>query len=405
MPALDDYVAALLERRKDLPTGEADREFFLTEVRLLKERLNASEMRVEELSLENDRLGKLLGSQKVDQADIFEYLNGEMAKKTEEIVHLEESVRELSDEHSAMVVDYEARLIAREDANQIEREQMEHDIVELTTALDELSEFRARKDELERDTAQIKATLEDEKVSHQRACAELERKHVQEKDRLKKEMLLKLRETKATLHKMTASQLDTTTKRTIAENEQIASELSWQSKETEKLIRRNDKLASEARALRRELELNQQIEGEFAKKVHVYQKTIKTLLAKLNSLDLTKRSEIEMLTHAEEEIERARALASSQIETLAEETEHLRLERGSVLGEVEQLRGELERASQLAEEREAIADDGIRFLLSCVEDARAQLQREGGAVADSLAMCARATPPLATRARPERARV
>mgnify|MGYP004102230907 CR=1 FL=1 len=56
----------------------------------------------------------------------------------------------------------------------------------------------------------------------------------QEKDRLKKEMLLKLRETKANLLKMTDNQLDTTTKRTIAENEQMSSELAWQSKETEK---------------------------------------------------------------------------------------------------------------------------------------------------------------------------
>ena len=60
---------------------------------------------------------------------------------------------------------------------------------------------------------------------------------MQEKDRLKKEMLYKLRETKANLLKMTDNQLDTTTKRTIAENEQMSSELAWQSKETEKLIR------------------------------------------------------------------------------------------------------------------------------------------------------------------------
>ena len=43
----------------------------------------------------------------------------------------------------------------------------------------------------------------------------------QEKDRLKTEMLYKLRETKASLLKMTDNQLDTTTKRTIAENEQL----------------------------------------------------------------------------------------------------------------------------------------------------------------------------------------
>ena len=45
---------------------------------------------------------------------------------------------------------------------------------------------------------------------------------------VEKEMLYKLRETKANLLKMTDNQLDTTTKRTIAENEQMSSELAWQ---------------------------------------------------------------------------------------------------------------------------------------------------------------------------------
>ena len=50
---------------------------------------------------------------------------------------------------------------------------------------------------------------------------------------------------------------------------------------------------SDNQALRRELSLHQQTEEEFARKVHVYQKTIKTLLANLNSMDAQKRAEIE----------------------------------------------------------------------------------------------------------------
>ena len=79
-------------------------------------------------------------------------------------------------------------------------------------------------------------------------------------------MLYKLRETKANLLKMTDNQLDTTTKRTIAENEQMSSELAWQSKETEKLIRRNDKLIGENSSLKRELSLHKQTQEEFARK-------------------------------------------------------------------------------------------------------------------------------------------
>ena len=100
-----------------------------------------------------------------------------------------------------------------------------------------MSTFIEYKQTLEAQLQEKKRLLEDGAKEHATHVSDLERKHVQEKDRLKKEMLLKLRETKANLLKMTDNQLDTTTKRTIAENEQMSSELAWQSKETEKVRR------------------------------------------------------------------------------------------------------------------------------------------------------------------------
>ena len=44
------------------------------------------------------------------------------------------------------------------------------------------------------------------------------------------------------------------------------------------------------------LELSKQTEGELAKRNHVYQKTIKTLLAKLKQQDVTMRDEEEELS-------------------------------------------------------------------------------------------------------------
>lgn len=368
---LDDYVSALLERRKNAPSSEGDREFYLTEIKLLKEKLISAELKVESLTAQTTELASNLGTQKVDQADIFEYLNGELSKKTDEIVRLEETVQTLEDENTNIMTEYEGKLSAREDEAREDRETMEKQITELTQRLEALNEFQVRKDELERDNAEVKATLEDEKREHQRHISELERKHVQEKDRLKKEMLVKLRETKATLHKMTVNQLDTTTKRTIAENEQITAELAWQSRETEKLVRKNEKLATENRSMKRELELHKQTEDEFARKVHVYQKTIKTLLAKLNSMDLAKRSEVEQLTHTEEEVERARAVAQAQIDALESETRRLRGEKGYADSELEQLRVELQQARELNAQREMLADEGVRFLLRCVRDLQA----------------------------------
>ena len=91
-----------------------------------------------------------------------------------------------------------------------------------------MSTFIEYKQTLEAQLQEKKRLLEDGAKEHATHVSDLERKHVQEKDRLKKEMLLKLRETKANLLKMTDNQLDTTTKRTIAENEQMSSELAWQ---------------------------------------------------------------------------------------------------------------------------------------------------------------------------------
>ena len=147
---------------------------------------------------------------------------------------------------------------------------------------------------LERELDEKSRKIESDALAHQTAISDLERKHVQEKDRLKTEMLYKLRETKANLLKMTDNQLDTTTKRTIAENEQMSSELAWQSKETEKLIKKNDKLMSENGSLKRELSLQKQTQEEFARKVNVYQKTIKTLLARLNELDSKQQLEAQV---------------------------------------------------------------------------------------------------------------
>ena len=51
-----------------------------------------------------------------DQKDIFQYLNGELAKKTDEIVALEERVLKLEEEHDQSVREHEAWLLSQKDA-------------------------------------------------------------------------------------------------------------------------------------------------------------------------------------------------------------------------------------------------------------------------------------------------
>ena len=261
--ALDEFVGAVLAKKSDKGFLEnVDREFVESEVRTLKEALKKYEEMAGRMVEEKGELLGELDRQKDNQKEIFQYLNGELAKKTDEIVALEERLAEKTDELESLLRDHGHAIQEQKDASDHEAVRLKGEIAEYREKLEKVSRFIEIKETLEAQLTEKEKLLEEEAKEHATHVSDLERKHVQEKDRLKKEMLLKLRETKANLLKMTDNQLDTTTKRTIAENEQMSSELAWQSKETEKLIRRNEKLVSENAALKRELSLQKQTEDE-----------------------------------------------------------------------------------------------------------------------------------------------
>ena len=62
-------------------------------------------------------------------------------------------------------------------------------------------------------------------------CRDLERQHVQDKDAWKKHTLQQLKETRDRMQKLSENQLETLTKRTILENEAMAAELKYQSRQ------------------------------------------------------------------------------------------------------------------------------------------------------------------------------
>ena len=141
-----------------------------------------------------------------------------------------------------------------------------------------------------------------------------------------------------------------------------------QSKETEKLIRKNDKLVADNNGLKRELSLHEQTEEEFARKVHVYQKTIKTLLAKLNSMDSVKRGEVERQHHEEEERERERAEGQQTIEAMEAEAAEGRRQLARLeeeLARTQSAHAELQgKHAQLL----SLQDDAVKFTLQCLQD-------------------------------------
>lgn len=84
------------------------------------------------------------------------------------------------------------------------------------------------------------AKLEEEKKRRSEEVTVKEREKIQATEKLRKEMLYKIKETKANLLALNDEQLQTTTRLTILQNHQLTTELEYQSKQTEKLLFKNN---------------------------------------------------------------------------------------------------------------------------------------------------------------------
>ena len=150
--------------------------------------------------------------------------------------------------------------------------------------LKDLIEFKENKLLIEKELLYYKNMLEKEKKERESREAFLERRFLSERERLKKEMLNKIRETKLRLLSMTEDQLHTTTKRTIMENEQMTIELQYQSKETEKLIKKTNATTKNVSHLKRQIDLHRNTETMLAKRTYFLQKLVDQLHAQIGRM-------------------------------------------------------------------------------------------------------------------------
>jgi hypothetical protein len=137
-PALDDYVGTILAKKGDIngPGSATDREFLQTEIRLLKQ--NLAEYERSSNGDERKELQAGLVKQQEDQKDIFQYLNGELAKKTDEIVALEERVLKLEEENDQSIREHEVRLLSQKDAAELEIGKLHKQLGEFKEQLQEV---------------------------------------------------------------------------------------------------------------------------------------------------------------------------------------------------------------------------------------------------------------------------
>lgn len=328
----------------------------------LKNKLSKYQDRGDSLLRDNLRLNDELETQQENLKDINTFLTTELTQREAQLLQLEQDHAALQKKYEDTVEKYEADIVQLKGDWAKQEEELRETIKEMDFKLKELYEFQQQKMELEQKLKDLTELLENERIQNEERVSELERKHVQEKDRLTKEMAQKIRETKANMMKLTDNQLETTTKRTILENEQMASELAYQSRQTEKLMKQNQHMLAEHAAMRRSAELSKQTETELAKRNHVYQKTIRNLLEKLKHQEESKRMDEAGLQQADDEMDELEMRCADLEKQLSQTT-----------ADHEALRMEHVKKNEQLDSFMSSQDEAVRFLVACLQDVKRQI--------------------------------
>mmetsp|Transcript_136281 Transcript_136281/g.236971 ORF Transcript_136281/g.236971 Transcript_136281/m.236971 type:complete len:536 (+) Transcript_136281:165-1772(+) len=257
------------------PVVEEVRETFT--LKTFQERVWRLEAENKELKVTNSILQTQYNSHCETQSDILRTLHANLDENYSKIEESDTKIQRLEQQIEDQKQEFKDKLEEKEMQwdNRVQELQQRCDY--LQASLNEVNEFKLNKDALEAELASLKKRLEEQAEKHTLDISAFDRKKAIEIDQLKKDMQRSIKEKTEFLKAKTKDQLDSTTKRTIMENEQMATELHFQSKETERLLDRNQNLLEENAQLKRNLHIHKDLENELARRTHMYQKLIKKM--------------------------------------------------------------------------------------------------------------------------------
>eukprot|EP01041_Mallomonas_annulata_P001149 gene1149-2222_t len=303
----------------DLSFDERIEDIVKRDAQKLSEGLTAGMLRDYVQELEEHKLKLLLNVkdykekyelQKSDQSDIYFYLNKKLDDNYELITSLENQLLTEQNDREIAEKAYEKRIeelkskLAHDEAKYMAR------VNDLEERLQTLKEFGDQKDEVDRNLDRLLTTLENERKQFRINAEEMERRTVQERDRLRREKDHEVEVFKTQMHTKIEDKLTKKTKKTRILNTLMKKELAYQSKQAEQVAIINHQIAESDRELRQNLELAQATEGEMAKRLAMYQRLIKQLNEKI-------AHEVEQRFNMREEYE-------DQIDEQSRATEQLR---------------------------------------------------------------------------------
>ncbi|EFJ51363.1 hypothetical protein VOLCADRAFT_103408 [Volvox carteri f. nagariensis] len=345
---------------KEETKNEVEEERELVEKELvigyLRSKLNRYQEHGDRLQVDVLKLTDELETQKLNLRDINEFLTNELKARSATTSALEAKLAELNTLMEEVRKSHEAALSKLRADKDRDIERLEAIVREHERKARITQDFLDRKEAMETELQNLKETLARKTKEFEQQMTDMDRQHIQDREKWKREMAQKIKETKLQMMKLTDNQLEMTTKRTIMENEQMSIELSYQSRQTEKLLNKNSKLTEENAELRRQLELSKQTEEELARRNNLYQKTIKTLLGKLQEQGYAAAENDQVVGALDQR--------------LADLAQHLHLAQLQLEEKTAELREQLDTKTAEAAAVSASYDETAKFLLQCMADVR-----------------------------------
>lgn len=245
------------------------------ELKKLKERVLRLEAENKELKMGNSILQTQYSSQCETQSEILRTLHSNLDDNYTKIEEQERKIAELDQHSSAQEQEHKDDMEREKIQWQIKLDELRTKNADLQVQLDKERDFQ--RPTLEAELASLKQQIVDLKEAHRNEESAFERKKAIDFDALRRDMEDKVNRTREFLKLQTRDQLKTTTKRTIMENQQKATELIYQNSQTEKIMDQNNRLLEENAQLRRKISIHKDLENELARRTHVYQKLIKKM--------------------------------------------------------------------------------------------------------------------------------
>ena len=245
--------------------------------------------RCEALRQHNEELKLKRAQGEKDTHEFVAYFQKQLEKKDDQIAEYKDEIMqrkmEYQDTMRKLTDDYEGKLAKLEDESSNRIEHLEQKLKIADDELTMLGEFKQVKEVVEKKLHAKEKELADFKNRHEVEMNALERKFLEEKNRMNKEHEQNIDEIRRLAREEAQKGLDADTRRIVTDNRRMGEELRFQLQATDELQSIKAKLEDENKKLKREVIMNAEKEVLYAKKSNVQTRDARELQAKVKMLE------------------------------------------------------------------------------------------------------------------------